>query len=693
MSIRHRIACRPLRAAHPASPRTRRHWLLAFCVAASAASAQAADKPGFHLEEATIPQVQQAILDKQITSTELVTLYLKRIKAYDGVCVSQPKGVLGPITTIANAGQINSLVTLNLRPAALKKWGFDKRKARSLTDKKDADAAMPDAFEIAAAQDAAFASTGKLVGPLHGVVMAIKDQYDTFDMRTTSGADVDYANDRPPDDATFVKRLREAGAIVIAKSNLGEYASGIPRSSYGGTFCNPYDTERSPRGSSSGSGSAVGANLVMCSIAEESGSSIRGPASAASAVGIAATEELVSRDGMVQIGINTRVGPICRTVADAARVLDVIAGYDPKDELTAFTVGRMPEKPYVNYTQPQRLDGLRIGVLREYMNKSLFTKADEQTIDIVDAGIAQLSKLGATVIDPGPQGDLLSACIRKYAPQDSNKLFTKRFPELFPVDEHGKPTADHTARLIDFKMNPDQVPQQLTLREFGSSTGDGQSKYFIDLYLRERGDARIKTNADLITYARFHQDPTFPDRLKGRENVQKAKELDMGERLLLRFSVQQTLLACMAEQKLDALVYPTSNLPPTKLGAPGGPPVNGRSASGVWTFMGAQGFPVVTVPAGFTTEVYDLIRDPTAPQTPEEAWGRGGGGGGGGENRLAGDDRTRLIGPVQASLPVGIDFAGRPFSEPLLLRIAAAFENATHARHPPPAFGPLEREP
>ncbi len=148
------------------------------------------------------------------------------------------------------------------------------------------------------------------------------------------------------DDATFVERLRDAGAIILAKANLGEYASATPRSSFGGTFCNPYDTERIPRGSSSGSGSAVGANLVTCAIAEESGSSIRGPASAASAVGIAATEELVSRDGMIQIGINTRVGPICRTVEDAAKVLDVIAGYDPKDELTAFTVGRMPSQPY-----------------------------------------------------------------------------------------------------------------------------------------------------------------------------------------------------------------------------------------------------------------------------------------------------------------------------------------------------------
>src|SRR4029077_20326931 len=103
---------------------------------------------------------------------------------------------------------------------------------------------------------------GKLAGPLHGVVLAIKDQYDTFDMRTTAGADAQYANDRPPGDATFVKRLRAAGAIVLAKANMAEYATDGGRSSFGGTFCNPYDTERVPGMSRAGSGTAVAANLV-----------------------------------------------------------------------------------------------------------------------------------------------------------------------------------------------------------------------------------------------------------------------------------------------------------------------------------------------------------------------------------------------------------------------------------------------
>lgn len=646
----------------------------------------------FHLEEATIPQIQQAILDKEITSTRLVELYLRRIKAYNGTCVNQPQGILGPISTIPDAGQLNALQTLNLRPATLRKWGFDERKARSLTDKKDADPKMPDALEIAAAQDAAFAKTGKLSGPLHGVVMAIKDQYDTFDMRTTSGADAFYANDRPPDDATFVSRLRAAGAILIAKSNLGEYASGIPRSSYGGTFCNAYDTERSPRGSSSGSGSAVGANLVTCAIAEESGSSIRGPASAASTVGIAATQELVSRDGMVQYGINTRTGPICRTVEDAARVLDVIAGYDPKDALTAFTIGRMPGAAYASFARPGPLTGIRVGVVREYMNKKLFTKADEQTIDLVSAGAEDLRKLGATLVDPGPEGELFTSCLRKYAPEQDNKLFTRRFPEMFPVDANGKPASDHTATLLQVRIDPSKAPQKITLRDFGASGPDGQNKYMLNLYLAERGDANIRSNADLIVKSNFHQDPTFPDRKKARERAEEVKEYNMSERLLRRFSVQQLILACMAEQKLDALVYPTSNLPPVKLGSPQGPPVNGRGGGGVWSFLGAQGFPVITVPAGFTTEVYDLIRDPTAPKTPEEAW-TASGGGGGGDNRLAGDDHTRLIGPIKAELPVGMDIVGRPFDEPLIIRIAAAYQAATKKRRPPPAFGPLKGEP
>ena len=200
-----------------------------------------------------------------------------------------------------------------------------------MTDAVDDDPAMPDALEVAARQDAYFASTGKLIGPLHGVAFAIKDQYDTFDMRTTAGMNAAYATDRPPRDATFVKRLREAGAIILAKANLGEMGTPNSRSSFGGPFCNPYDTERSPGTSSGGSGSSVAANLVTCSFGEQTGGTIHHPAKNNSIVGLAPTPELVSRAGMMGAALNTRVEPLCRTVKDAARVLEVIAGYDPRD--------------------------------------------------------------------------------------------------------------------------------------------------------------------------------------------------------------------------------------------------------------------------------------------------------------------------------------------------------------------------
>ena len=626
----------------------------------------AQERPGrFHLHEATIADIQQAILSKQLTTVGLVELYLKRIKAYNGTCVSEPQGILGPITTIVNAGQINALSTLNLRPARRTALGFDARKARSLTDPTDNSPLMPDAIEVATDQDRLFAQTGRLVGPLHGVVMSIKDQYDTFDMRTTSGADAQYANDRPPDDATFVRRLREAGAIVLAKSNLAEYAVDGARSSFGGTFCNPYDTEREPGMSSAGSASSVAANLVTCAIGEETVVSIRWPAAVNSLVGLAPTQELVSRDGMMGAGLNMRTGPICRTVQDAAKILDVIAGYDPKDDMTVFSVGRTPDRPYASFATAARLDGLRIGVVREYLNKVLFAKADEQSIDLVEGALESLRALGATVVDPGPGGALFQTCITRSAPELLNAAFTRQFQQLFPVDAAGQPTADHTQTLLELASDPTRVPEGLSLRSLGAFGAPGEGKYMLNRYLRERNDANIRSNADLITKATFYQDPNFPDRKQAREAAERAQVLDTSVRVQSRVALQTIVLQCMQEQRLDALVAPMATVPPRKLTAPREPAVNGRSPVG-WSLLGQQGFPVITVPAGFTTEVWDRVRD---------------------------GDGTRLVGPLTAQLPVGVDFIARPFAEPVLVRIASAYEAATRHRQPPPAFGPLPGEP
>ena len=232
----------------------------------------------FDSMEVSIEDIQNAILTKQLTTEQVLRIYLARIKAYNGTCVKQPEGILGKIEPIPNAGQINALMTLNLKPKHRKALGFDDRKARSMTDPNDDASSMPDAIEVARELDRKFAETGKLAGPLHGVVFSVKDQYDTADMRSALGMEIDFANDRPPEDATFIKRLRAAGAIILAKANLGEGGSQRSRSSFGGTMCNPYDTTRSPGSSSGGSGSSVGANLVTCSIGEETGGSILHPA-------------------------------------------------------------------------------------------------------------------------------------------------------------------------------------------------------------------------------------------------------------------------------------------------------------------------------------------------------------------------------------------------------------------------------
>lgn len=637
----------------------------------------------FNIMEASIEDIQSAIFAKELTSEQLLRMYLARIKAYNGTCVKEPKGILGPVTTIPNAGQINALSTLNLRPATRKAMGFDARKARSMTDPIDNNSAMPDALEVARELDKHFAKTGQLVGPLHGVVIAIKDQFDTFDMRTTSGADAPYANDRPPLDSTFATKLREAGAIIIGKANMGEYAAGA-RSAYGGTFCNPYDTERSPGGSSGGSGSAIAANMATCAIGEESGPSIRSPAKNNNVVGISATEELVSRHGMIAASfMNDRTGPICRSVADAARVLDVIAGYDPRDELTAFSVGRKPWRPYASYvttsTDSKPLAGIRIGVVREYMNKKLFSVADVQSIDIIDRELAHLKTLGATLVDPGPEGELFQSCLIKYGPHVHNSAFVKQFPSQFPVDAAGKPSIDHIPKLVDMYFNAAAFPGKAegknelpSIRGLGAQVTVGERRYMMERYLRERGDASIKTIQDLIDKSKFFEAPEgsgYMDKKNTLVTTNNEKTLDIGIRLQNRWALQQIALQCMAQLNVDALTYPTGNIPAPKLGRPNEPTINGRQAN-AWTLLGQNGFPAITVPAGFTTEVYDRVFDPS---TSKDA-----------------TDRTKLEGPVAAKLPVGIDFLGRPFDEATLIRIASAYELASKHRTVPPGFGPVK---
>ena len=643
---------------------------LAVAVAGSASARGHSDDhwghSSFVLEEATIADIQTAIKRRQITVTEIVKGYLARIKAYNGTCVEEPEGILGPITPIEDAGQVNALTTLNLRPSRRVAWGFDPRKARTLTGSADNSPQLRDALEVAAAQDAYFKRTRKLVGPMHGVVFSVKDMLDTVDMRTTSGADADYANDRPPHDATVVKRIRDAGGIILAKANMGEYASGS-RSAFGGTMCNPYDTTRDVGGSSGGSASSVATNMVTCSLGEEGGPSIRMPSRLNSVVGLSQSQGLNSRFGSLNgEGLNDRQGGICRTAIDVARVLDVTAGYDAADELTTWSIGRKPSTYVTSETRHRKrpLDGLRIGVVREYMNKSLFTQADHQSIDIVEAALRDLRSLGAMVVDPGPGGALMQSCIDKYAPVVRNSLYVQQFPALFPAG------TDQIDALLDLFFDPVDAPVGPTIRDFGPGGGaTGEAKYKINRYLRERGDAKIRTLADLINNSRFYTDDFVNNRFRDvrasliRSNA--ALSYDMSREIYDRHTIQQIVMQCMADERLDALTYPTGNIPPSVIKAPIEPTVNDRSHQ-AWNLLGQQGFPAITVPAGFTTAVYDRVHDPELPE-------------------------GRLVGPIPARLPVGIDFAGLPFDEKTILRIASAYELKTRWRVPPPGFGPVPK--
>src|SRR5207253_6602129 len=248
--------------------------------------------------------------------------------------------------------------------------------------------------------------------------------------------------------------------------------------------------------SSGGSGASVGANLVTCAIGEETGGSIHHPSKNNSLVGLAPTQELVSRDGMVGAALNTRVGPLCRTVKDAARVLEVIAGYDPNDELTAFSIGRLPSEPYRSFANEQTLNGMRIGVIREHMDKKAFNEADLESIDLAERAIGDLRRLGATIVDPGPGGALFQSCLDKYVPLYRNRVFMEQHPNLFPADSNGKPSADRIPRLVDMFYDPSLVPAGSNIRNIGGASDAGMTKYMLSRYLRERGDANIRSIRD-----------------------------------------------------------------------------------------------------------------------------------------------------------------------------------------------------
>src|SRR5881628_1495219 len=314
---------------------------------------------GFHLLETSIEDIHAAFASKRLTCRELVNLYIKRIEAYDKE---------GP--------RLNAVQTINSRAL---------REAERL--------------------DAAYASSGR-VGSLHCIPVLLKDQVETSDMPTTYGS-VIFKDFVPRRDATITTKMKKAGAIILGKTTMGEFAAGYLGSAFG-IVRNPYDPGRSPSGSSSGTGAGITANFATVGIGEDTGGSVRGPAAFNSLVGLRPSVPLVSRFGMMPATpTQDTLGPIARSVRDAALMLDVIAGYDPNDPVTAYAEGHVPTT-YTEFLKHDGLKGARLGVLR----MPLDPKADPQSNDykkvraVIDRAVAAMQAQGAQIIDPIPAPEI-----------------------------------------------------------------------------------------------------------------------------------------------------------------------------------------------------------------------------------------------------------------------------------------------
>ncbi len=492
----------------------------------------------FPLDEATVMQLQEAMTAGRYTSHQLVRLYLDRIEAID-------RG--GPA--------LRSMIELN-----------------------------PDALSIADALDAERRTRGAR-GPLHGIPIVIKDNIDTADRMMTTAGSLALEGSIAARDSFVAERLRAAGAVILGKTNLSEWAnfrsthSTSGWSGRGGQVANPYALDRNPCGSSSGTGAAVSANFAAIGIGTETDGSIVCPSAANGLVGIKPTVGLVSRSGIVPIShTQDTAGPMARTVSDAAILLGALTGVDPRDEATAGSAG----KALGDYTPSLRagaLKGARIGVARKH-----YFGYHPATDHLIDQAIADMKAQGAIIVDPA---DI--------------------------------PTA---ARL-------DACELEVLLYEF---------KADLNAYLGALGPAvRVHSLADLIAFDERETDREMP--YFGQELLLQAQEKGP----LTAPAYRKALTTCrsnartlgidavMTRLKLDALIAPTGSPAwPTDL-------INGDHFLGSSSTPAAvAGYPSITVPAGF---VYGL--------------------------------------------PVGLSFIGRAWSEPTLIGLAYAYEQATRHRKAP----------
>ena len=347
------------------------------------AQSQAGGAATFVAEEATISGIHGALASREVTCVQIVQAYLRRIGMYDD---------RGPA--------LNALISIN--PAAL---------------------------ETAAELDRNQTSAGAPLRPLHCIPIILKDNYDTADMPTTGGS-VTLASSFPLRDAFVVRKLREAGGIVLAKANLTELArGGNTVSSLGGQTKNPYDLTRTPGGSSGGTGAAIAASFGVAGTGSDTGQSVRSPASAQNLVGLRPTRGLISRTGIIPVSTTQdEAGPITRTVEDAARMLDVMVGYDPDDPITAFGVPRTP-RTYTAFLNRDALKGARIGVLTEYFGRE---PVHQEVNAVTENAVRMMSEAGTIIVRLTIPGlDRLTQNIQ-VAEYETKSAFNKYLASLGP---------------------------------------------------------------------------------------------------------------------------------------------------------------------------------------------------------------------------------------------------------------------
>ena len=741
----------------------------------------------FHLEEATIEGIHQAIQGGRINCQGLVQAYVDRARAYNGACtqlvtldgaaiapasgpiragstvgfpmstvpvssvlpdfgryagmpldlgrmeptMSDPtvQAQFGMVAGVPNAGQVNALSTLNLRGerSVTCNGGCD---AHPSTGELPADCPaacdafrrQPDAVERAVELDAQYGANPDLARlPMYCIPLAFKDVYDTQDMRTTTAADIGFAMDAPPADSTIVDRLRTKGAIVYAKANATEFNGGIgnpggpavstarylgyaERSTWGGQACNPYDTERSPRGSSSGSGVAVSANLATCAFCEQTGGSCKGPASRNGVVSLLTTKGLIPYGGAVGSNpVVDRAGLNCRTVKDAALVLDALRdselGYfDPRDIYTAVPEALVSPEPYAGFVVDEvpedgsdapgekPLAGMRIGIVREYMVKH--TLNDAAISDRIDDEIKTVlrDRLGATLVesvDPLHPDDPTVPDMEYTFHDALAEILPIHMPEYFHQTtsagdlEFAVPGHDVTSTryLVQLAEGNAPLSPRVNLRRVTLSPPSRSFAFHIDQYLARRGDERVTDMASLDANTKYFSAAAEA----GSANwavLDDIRAAGNTERMQMRAVLQLVLAKVMRENRLDVLVNPENTLPHQKVGGPSEPNVNGRGASGsTQTITALIGVPEIVVPAGFNGVVYE-------PRFVLNAAGDR-------YDAVPGHERSVLETP----LPISMMFWAGAGEEAAVLKAASAYEAATRHRVPPPDFGPLPDEP